>query len=65
MISKAHPKLGLPLLLISAAAVAGTVTVNGTTWECQNQCTVSTYPNGGTMVKDSAGGWIRRTSNNE
>lgn len=48
------------LLGASFAAFAGTVEVNGVTWECQHACSVYTYPGGGTMVKDSAGGWIRR-----
>jgi hypothetical protein len=48
------------LLFVSLVAIAGEVVVNGVTWQCQHACSVYTYPNGGTMVMDSAGGWVRR-----
>lgn len=50
------------LSFVAPSALAqGSVTVNGVTWTCQNSCSVYTYPNGGTMVKDSRGGWIERS----
>jgi len=49
------------LLAVSTAALASeSVTLNGTTYTCQNTCVVTTYPNGGWMVKDSLNGWITK-----
>lgn len=60
MDARRHSRLLWALLVIGFAATAGTVVVNGVTWECQNSCSVTTLPNGGTMIMDSSGGWIRR-----
>ena len=40
------------------AMAANTVTLNGTTYRCPNTCVVTTYPNGGWMVRDSGGGAV-------
>lgn len=50
----------LARLRIARITIAGTVIVNGVTWECQHTCEVYTYPADGAMVKDSASGWVRR-----
>ena len=62
MDAKRQARIAWALLAVGFAAAAGSVIVNGVTWQCQNACKVTTLPNGGTMVMDSAGGWIRRVA---
>ena len=48
---------GAGLAAVAMVAIAAnTVTLNGTTYSCPNRCVVTTYPNGGWMVRDSGGG---------
>lgn len=51
-------KMFLPLLLCSAAAVAGSVIIGGNQYSCQNECVVTMTPHGW-MLSDSGGGWVR------
>lgn len=46
------------LLALTGTALADMVTLNGTTYVCQNTCQVTTMPNGGWLLQDSEGGWI-------
>lgn len=60
----------LKIVLISALVIASTafgafvlaedsVIIGGTVYTCQNTCVVTITPNGGYMVTDSDGGYIK------
>lgn len=46
------------LLAFAGVAIAGAVTINGTTYVCQHACNVTVLPGGGYGVWDSEGGWM-------
>ena len=48
------------LLLVSAAAIADTVTINGYNYSCENQCVLRLW-DGVWTLSDSGGGLVRNT----
>jgi hypothetical protein len=52
--------IALVLSVASAAAIAGSVTINGFNYACEHECILEVGPAGFTL-SDSGGGWIRKT----